>query len=512
MFSTAIIIFREVIEIALIIGIVLAATRGLPNRMKWIIGGFAGGLSGAGLVAIFAGVISSAAQGMGQELFNALILFTAAIVIGWTVLWMKGHAREMSMHFRQVGHDVRDGNLPFYSLSLIIGLAMLREGSEIVLFIYGMLLSGQSYASIASGSATGLTGGIVTGVLFYHGILKLPARYVLTVTSWLLIILVAGLTAQGIGYLTAAGYFSNYSQQLWDTSNMLSESSIIGKALHSLIGYTSHPTLAQLVAYLGVLVSLLLGAAFIEKKNAASKVVAAALAIFFIFPHSASALDKIHKPYVNKGELEIEYSGSRTSDGGKEKNNIQGHELAVAYGLTDYYQAELSTGYDRESGSPVKLEEVELENKFQFAEPGEMWMDSGLLVSYIHATHKHEPDAIAAKLLLQKDFGKFSSLANIGLEQEIGDNRKIGGPDMSLIWNNRYRYNEHFQPGIELQSNFGQTNTNTAFHDQEHYIGPSAFGRITNGFKYEAAYLVGVTKASPDTAARILLEYEIYFD
>lgn len=274
MFSSALIIFREVLEIALILGIVMAATRGLPNRMIWIFSGFAIGIFGSAMVAVFANAISETAEGMGQELFNALILFSAALVIGWTVLWMKAHAREMSTHLRQVGHDVRDGKLPFYSLTLIIGLAMLREGSEIVLFVYGMTISGESLTAIFTGATIGLMGGITIGVLFYYGLLKMPARYILTVTSWLLIILVAGLAAQGIGFLTSAGYFSNFSQIVWDSSWLLSENSILGQALATLVGYTSRPTAIQLSAYIFVLVFLIVTATIIENRHSKSKLVA----------------------------------------------------------------------------------------------------------------------------------------------------------------------------------------------------------------------------------------------
>ncbi len=256
MLSTAIIIFREALEIAMILGVVLAATRGLAGRMIWIIGGLAAGSLGAGLVAIFAQTISSALSGLGQEFFNAIILFTAALVIGWTAIWIRKNARAMTAHLKKVGQDVTDGKLPFYSLSLIIGLAILREGSEIVLFIYGMALSGQSASSIVLGSAIGLTLGIVVGAMLYFGLLKMSTRYMLKFTSWLLVLLVAGLASQGVGYLSAAGYFSNMSYQVWDTSWLLSEDSIVGKSLHSLIGYSARPTAAQLIIYLSVLLGL----------------------------------------------------------------------------------------------------------------------------------------------------------------------------------------------------------------------------------------------------------------
>jgi high-affinity iron transporter len=257
MFSTAIVIFRETIEIAMILGIVLAATRALPRRMPWILGGFAGGAAGAGLVALLAESIAAAVSGVGQELFNAGVLFAAASMIGWTLLWMHRHARELSAHMRQVGHDVTTGGLPLYTLSVIIGLSMLREGAEIVMFVYGMLLSGQSGTSIISGAAGGVTCGAAIGVMLYYGLLRMPARYALKVTGWLLMLLVSGLMSQGAAFLSAAGCFADWSQPVWDSSWLLAQEGVAGKTLHSLIGYTATPTPVQLLFYGATLAGLL---------------------------------------------------------------------------------------------------------------------------------------------------------------------------------------------------------------------------------------------------------------
>ena len=270
MLSTALIVFREVLEIAMILGIVLSATRGLAGRVWWVGAGLLAGLAGSGLVAAFANRISQAADGMGQELFNAGILFTAALLIGWTVVWMQGHARAMSAHLRKVGNDVVQGALPRYSLSIIVGLAMLRECSEIVLFIYGMVVSGEPVVSIVSGTLGGLALGIFTGVMLYYGMLKIPARYTLKITSWILILLVAGLTAQGANFLAAAGYFSHFSQTMWDSTWLLPENGITGRILHTLVGYSAHPTAIELIFY-GATLALL---TFIVKRISLHKAMA----------------------------------------------------------------------------------------------------------------------------------------------------------------------------------------------------------------------------------------------
>jgi high-affinity iron transporter len=267
MLSTAIVIFREALEIAMILGVLLAATRGLKGRMPWILGGIGAGVLGACVVAYFAGTIASAIAGSGQELFNALILLAAAAMIGWTLVWMRKHARELTAQLRGVGQAVSEGSLPFYSLSVIIGLALLREGSEIVLFVYGMLLGDQSITSIAMGSLLGATFGFAAGALLYLGLLRVAAKHLLNVTSGLLMLLVAGLTSQAVAYLSAAGYFENMSHTVWDTSWLLSDGSLVGQALKALVGYTAQPSLVQLVCYVGTLIVLYAASCYITRQQ-----------------------------------------------------------------------------------------------------------------------------------------------------------------------------------------------------------------------------------------------------
>ncbi len=249
MLSSAIIVFREAFEIVLIVGIVLAATRDVPGRNKAIYGGFAAGILGSIGVAFSIGKISDMAEGMGQEYFNAGILFVAAAFIGWTLLWMQRHSRDMKNHFEKVGNAVTDGKLPYFSLFLIITLAILREGSEIALFSYGMLAAGQSATSIAIGSTLGMIGGLSVGLLLYMGLIKLSLKVFFQVTSSLLILLVAGMMSQGIGLLSATGAFENLSYIVWDSSWLLNEGSVVGQTLSALIGYTSRPTAIQLIFY-----------------------------------------------------------------------------------------------------------------------------------------------------------------------------------------------------------------------------------------------------------------------
>ena len=253
MFSAFIVTFREVLEMALIVGVILAATNGLEGRKKWIFLGFAAGITGSAIVAAFTESISNFAQGIGQELFNAIILFVACFVIGWTAIWMRVHAREMIKQIKEKGGKIVEGDLPKISLSIIIALAVLREGSEIVLFTYGLLASQQSFVSILAGSLSGLAAGSLLGLLLYAGIVKIPTKYVFQVTTWILLFITAGMSSIGAKYLVAAGYLSSYSKVVWNTSTIISEQTIAGQILHALFGYSDQPMFIQVVFYIGTL-------------------------------------------------------------------------------------------------------------------------------------------------------------------------------------------------------------------------------------------------------------------
>jgi high-affinity iron transporter len=215
-------------------------------------------LLGASVVAVFAGAISDAFQGAGQELFNASVLSIAVIMLMWHNAWMARHGREIADEMRQIGADVSEGAKSLTALAIVIGLAVLREGSEVVLFLYGILASGTSGMALFTGGVLGVASGAVFTALTYFGLLAIPTRYIFAVTSWLIALLAAGMASQSVQFLYSAGTINILGSTVWDTSWLLTENSIFGKLMHTLIGYTSQPTQLQLIAYLGTLVAMYL--------------------------------------------------------------------------------------------------------------------------------------------------------------------------------------------------------------------------------------------------------------
>jgi high-affinity iron transporter len=254
MLPTAIIVFREVLEAALIVGIVMAASRGAARRGLWVAAGIAAGVLGAAGVAAGAATIAAAAAGMGQELFDAGILFAAVGMLGWHNIWMSRHGRELAANATQLGKAVRSGARPLWALASAVALAVLREGSEIVLFLYGIALAGQGGPlPMAIGGVCGLALGVAAGTAIYWGLVAIPMRHLFTVTSWLVLLLAAGLASQGAAFLAQADLLPSLGENLWDTSFLLSDQSLAGRVLHTLIGYTAQPAGIQIVFYVATL-------------------------------------------------------------------------------------------------------------------------------------------------------------------------------------------------------------------------------------------------------------------
>ena len=259
MIANLIIVFREVLEAALIISIVAAATRGVRGRALWIGSGLALGLVGAILVALSAEAIAGAMSGMGQEWFNAAVLLAAVAMIGWHVVWMARHGKELALHMKSVGGAVSDGRRPMTALLVVVALAVLREGSEVVLFGYGLYAGGSSMNDLLLGGALGVLSGVMVGFALYFGLLKIPLRHFFGATNGLLILLAAGLASSAAGFLVQADVLPALANPLWDSSWLLSDHSLLGQTLHILIGYSAQPCGMQLVFYITTVALLAIG-------------------------------------------------------------------------------------------------------------------------------------------------------------------------------------------------------------------------------------------------------------
>jgi high-affinity iron transporter len=252
--AALLIVFREVFEAGLVVGIVMAVTAGVARRTIWIAGGVVAGVLGACVVALFTGGLSELFGGSGQEIFNAAILGFAVLMLTWHNVWMSRHGRELVAELRAAGEAVAAGSKSLLALAIVVAIAVLREGSEVVLFLYGVAASqgGASWSMVGGGFA-GLILGSSVCLLTYFGLISIPTRYLFGVTSALIALLAAGMAAQAIAFLEQADIVTALDQTVWDTSWILSDSSLLGRALHTLIGYVDQPTAMQVVVYAATL-------------------------------------------------------------------------------------------------------------------------------------------------------------------------------------------------------------------------------------------------------------------
>lgn len=257
--GAAVIVFRETLEAALIIGIIAAATRGLVGRGRWLFVGVMTGLVGSVGMAALADRIAQWAEGTGPDLFNALVLGIAVIMLAWHNIWMSHHGAQMAREARLVGQAVLSGGRAPHAIFLVIALAVLREGSETVLFLYSLLTGEGGVAAVLLGGALGLAAGALAGWILYAGFVRVPVKWFFSVTGVFVLLLAAAMASQMARFLAQADLVPSLANPLWDSSALLTNESPLGTLLHLLAGYEARPSGMQVVFYCTAFLFILLG-------------------------------------------------------------------------------------------------------------------------------------------------------------------------------------------------------------------------------------------------------------
>ena len=508
MLGSALIVFREVLEAALVIGIACAATRGIAGRNAWVTLGVVAGVVGACIVAAFAEVIAQTASGMGQEIFNASVLLAAVGMLGWHNVWMARHGRELAAQMNAMGQSVQSGARPLYALGAVIALAVLREGSEIVLFLYGLAAGGSSAGSIAGGSVIGLAGGGALGLFLYFGLLRIPMRHFFTVTSWMILLLAAGMASQAAGYLIQADYLPSFGDTLWDSSHIVSPESVVGEILRALVGYEAQPAGMQLLFYVVTLVTIgvamkLLGRSQPAAARAALPLLLAGtlVATLLAAPRAeAGPADKVYRPHVEYGETEVELRAGYVKDERKELNTTQAYVIDVGHGVTTWWFTEAVLEFEKEPGASLEAEELEWENIFQLSETGEYFVDLGFFAEAKLPLEPEYPYGFEAGPMFQKETGPLVHNLNLLAEWAFGNGFETEN-ELGYSLQSRWHGGTAVEGGIQ---GFGA--------EDAHLLGPALFGGGKMGehgkFKWDTALLAGLTDDAEDWRLRGELEFE----
>ena len=251
---------REGVEMALIVAILLGYLRSIGQKQHfrevWI---------GVGVAAAICVVVGAALELSSREMDKATLeafegftmLFAVAILTGMS-FWMQRTARTMSGELKAHMNTALNGG----SLAAIVLLAATsvgREGLETTLFLFAGSSTAGSGAGFIIGGVLGFAVAAAIGFVIYHGGRWFPMKRFLQVSSIVVLIMAAGLLSNAINSLFGAGILTNIGERPWDTDNILSITSDLGKFLKTLVGYDSAPSMLQIVLYWGYL-AITLGA------------------------------------------------------------------------------------------------------------------------------------------------------------------------------------------------------------------------------------------------------------
>lgn len=237
--TSVIIVLREVLEAALLIAILAAVSGILGLGRRWIPGGLALGLTGAFLYSLSIDWVSSGFDGMGQEIISAAMqMLIYAMLVGLALL---------SIVHRRSGGAANSALTSI--MAAVIALAITREGFEVLVYVLGFTGDPALLANTLMGAGIGAGIGVSTGVLVYYALRWPGLGRPLGVSLGLLALIGAGLLSQAVLLLIQADWVPSQIP-LWDTSGLLSESSVTGQLMYVLVGYEATPTGIQAGFYI----------------------------------------------------------------------------------------------------------------------------------------------------------------------------------------------------------------------------------------------------------------------
>jgi hypothetical protein len=426
---------------------------------------------------------------------------------------------------RAIGDAVVSGSRPLYVLAVVCGVAVLREGSETVLFLYGIAAGGAGIASLLAGGTLGLACGAATGAVLYLGLLRIPTQRLLAVTNWMVLLLAAGMAAQAAGFLVQADLLPPFGEAVWDTSAVLTDNSLLGKALHTVIGYVARPDGVQVLFYLATMLGIWLLSPWTRPQAASRRHVQALLLAAGVLGalgagSPAHAQFKVRYPIIDYREVEIEHFGNTTFDQAKSgKSNNQAYTNEYGFGPLPNWFVELGTEFKAPNGENITYDATEIESYLQLTPTGKYFGDLALFGEFEYPAHRADAKTYIFGPLAQTQFGEIAGYdalhtVNFLFAKTVGNN-STDATQFNIAWQSRLRIHPLIEPGFEYYGQFNQVLNPGKPAEQQHRIGPALVGLYNfapyGKVKYELGYLFGLTQATERGAIRWRLEYEMPF-
>ncbi len=248
------IVWRESVEALLVVGILFTWLRASPQGRRglpWLWGGVAAGLALAVALALLLLGVSSWLSDQGQEWFQALMALAACGLVVQMVYWMKRHGRSLKRELEGgASQQLADAN--WWGLLVLVMIAVAREGSETVVFLYGTISAGGPAASawqLALAGAMGFIAALLTFWLLQLGGKLITWRRFFKLTEILLLLLASSLLVSGLDHLISLEALPTLIDPIWDSSWLLDANGGLGKVLADFAGYRAYPALSELLIW-----------------------------------------------------------------------------------------------------------------------------------------------------------------------------------------------------------------------------------------------------------------------
>jgi high-affinity iron transporter len=252
--SALVLSLREGIEMALVVGIVVAylGQIGAKGSRKWV---WAGAVAAAGVSLLALGILNALNaefEGTTEQIFEGTTMLLATVFLTWMVFWMLRNARYLKSELQRGVEDVLARGGAAWGLFLLVFFAVVREGVELALLLFAAPGQGKLV-----GSVIGLALAIGVGVLIYAFGRRVDLRTFFRVTTVILILFAAGLFSHAAHEFAEAGLLAPIEGPLlWTTREWLPEDSGLGSILRALLGYADSPHAIELVAYVAYFVGV----------------------------------------------------------------------------------------------------------------------------------------------------------------------------------------------------------------------------------------------------------------
>ncbi len=252
MIKLSIILFREFLEISLIVNIIAASTQSILHSRLYIFLGLLFGALASLLFGHFTGYIANSFDGIGEEMLNVIILLITSFAILWTIIWMKIEQIKIKNSALDIANKISEDKYQKIMISFIVASSVIREFTEIALFSYGIISSSnvRVYEYILS-LLIGGTMGLLVGLILYQSLKAIAKKYLFKIFSILLLLISASMASEAAKILNSSGIILWLSDPIWNTSNLISDTGIIANTLKLLsIGYSSSPSIMEAIFYM----------------------------------------------------------------------------------------------------------------------------------------------------------------------------------------------------------------------------------------------------------------------